>query len=95
MMGRFFNWAMRAGPVILFWAAILTFFASMVGQFTVMSRSMQTMAQDHYSGTMPGMDVEQFIFAFGSALSSAAFLFFGALVINRMDRWILKREAAA
>ena len=94
MMGRFFNWAMRAGPVILFWAAILTFCASMVGQFTVMSRSMQTMAQDHYSGTMPGMDVEQFIFAFGSALSSAAFLFFGALVINRMDRWILKREAA-
>jgi len=94
MMGRFFNWAMHAGPVILFWAAILTFFATMFGQFTVMSSSIQTMAQDHYAGTMPGMDVEQFIFAFGSALSSAAFLFFGALLIDRMDRWIQKKEAA-
>ncbi len=92
MMERFFAWSMRAGSKIMFWAAIVTFVTMMAGQFTVMMSSIRTMTQDHYSGALPRMEVEQFVFAFATALSSAAFLFFGALVIDRMDRWHHARE---
>jgi hypothetical protein len=84
---------MRRGAGLLLVVALIQF---LVGLIPLVSRILSEtghMAQHHgyspdYSGIPFGLELTMLF----SAVANAAFPFFGALVIDRLDRWLDQRD---
>ena len=84
-MSGLFNWSMRYGAAILFVISLGVLVVSFVTYVTGMPNMFLDTAAPEKTQPMARL----WVFASGTAnaLHSAAFPFFGALVIERLDRW--------
>ena len=89
----FYRWCMRFGAVILFAIALVQLVLGLIGIFQLAGYS-----QSSPNPVMPGYESPSNILVLLQALlavfSSAALPFLGALLIDRLDRWLAGREAA-
>lgn len=92
-MSGFFGWCMRRGAVILFIIALLQFAAGLLAPLSMLLAQTGEMARNHNYPSSGLGDMLAFQMVF-SALLSAAFPFFGAVVIHRLDLWLGREEAA-
>ena len=92
-MNGFFGWCMRYGAAILFAVALLQLALGIIGPIYFLAQATSEMASDHSlqpSGMLDILHLQTVL----SAISPAMFPFFGALLIDRLDRWLGRREAA-
>jgi hypothetical protein len=83
----FYRWCMRYGAAILFVTAVIQLLIGLIGPIHLLLTTTGRMASD--LGYMPErspMQLELQLQMVVSALGAAAWPFFGALVINRLDR---------
>ena len=89
----FYRWCMRFGAAILFTIALVQLVLGLWGTFQLAGFS-----QSAPNPTIPGIDAPSNILVLLQALlavfSSASLPFFGALLIDRLDRWLSLREPA-
>ena len=88
-MSRVYRWCMRWGAVFLFVFAVVQFFVGLIPLVDVLMTETGHMARNpsyipDSSGIPFGLQL-QILF---QAISAAAFPFFGALLIDRLDRWL-------
>ncbi len=81
----FYRWCMRHGAAILFIVAILQFLFGMVGAYQVISASAARSSYEIGVSNRPA-DVLLILQTMVAALATPAVTFFGALVVNRLDR---------
>ena len=89
-MSRFFRWCMRHGAKILFAVALLQVAAALVGWLWLLAE-----AGRGWSSTGEPLS-DNVLTEFATilyAVSGALLPFFGALVIDRLDRGLAAREA--
>jgi len=92
-MNGVFRWIMRRGAGLLLIFALIQFLVGLVPLVERVLSETGRMAQHHgyspgYGGIPFGMELTMLF----SAVGSAAFPFFGALVIDRLDRWLEGRD---
>jgi len=95
-MSATFRWLMRHGAKLLFAFAIFQFLAALIPLMASLVSETGRMAQHHgytpeYDGISFGLQLQVLL----NALGSAAFPLFGALVIDRLDRWLAIKEREA
>ncbi len=83
----FYAKCMRNGSVILFWMAIITGVAGFVSVVNGMWEMLTSGLESPYQSHSPSAFV-QLLLAFGSALSTAAWPFFGAALLWLLDKRI-------
>ena len=89
----FYRWCMRSGAAILFVFALLQFTIGLIGPIRQLLATTSQMASN--LGYTPGdLQLEMQLTMLLSALSTGVFTLFGALVINRVDRWLALKEKA-
>jgi hypothetical protein len=83
---------MRRGAAILFAVALVQLVAGLLGPLLSLLQETRGMAANHgYDGGGLGTIMQTQLIL--SALGSSMFAFFGALVIDRLDRWLVSGEA--
>jgi hypothetical protein len=85
--------ALRLGAAILFGVAVVVFVSTLTYQLLMMGDIQHAATAGTYEGTLPPLWLVT-LAAIGGALSAAAVPFFGACVIDRIDRLLAHREAA-
>ena len=89
----FYRWCMRSGAAILFVIAILQLAVGLIAPVKLLLATTSQMAPN--LGYTPGdMQLEMQLTMLLNAFSTAVFTFFGALVVNRVDRWLALKEKA-
>ena len=83
---------LRNGAAILFVLSWIVFVGVLTYSFVTIS-GLQASAAGNYEGQMPATWLTM-IAAFSGAVSAAAVPFFGACLIDRIDRLLASREAA-
>ena len=92
-MSAVFRWLMRHGAKLLLVFALVQFLVGLVPLLERVFSETGRMAQHHgYSPEYGGLPFGMELTILFSALGSAAFPFFGALVIDRLDRWLARRD---
>jgi hypothetical protein len=84
---------LRNGAAILFWLSGILFVGVMVAQFSLLGEMQQQARAGSLVGHVPST-WSMVIAALSSALSGAAIPFFGACVIDRVDRFLTLKGAA-
>ena len=87
-MSGLFAWSLRHGAMILFVIALLVFATSLLSYLTGFPGT--ELLESSGEKPQPLANVWMILMGAANALHSAALPFFGALVIDRFDRW---REA--
>ena len=91
-MGGLFRWSMRHGAKLLFVIALLQFVSALLVPLATFTSETLRMASDfNYSPTTDGtwlIQLSQVLYG----LASVALTLFGALLIDRADRWLAVRE---
>jgi hypothetical protein len=88
-MSRF----LRNGAQILFVVSCIVFVGLLTYQFVMLSGLQRESASGMYQGQLPSTWIVV-IGAFSGAISGAAVPFFGACLIERIDRLLAHKEAA-
>ena len=84
---NFYRWSMRYGAAILFVIALLQLVIGLIGPIHMLLSTTGRMASDlGYTPDRPSMQLELQLQMVMNAFTTAALPFFGALVINRLDR---------
>ena len=92
-MSRFFRWCMRHGGAFLFAFAIVQFFVGLIPMvYTLISETGHMASNLGYTPGNSGIPVGVQLQVLFQAVAGAAFPFFGALVIDRLDRWLALKE---
>lgn len=87
------RWCMRHGAKLLFALAMLELLVGLIPLVSaLLSETGQMAANYGYSPNAPGMPFGWQLKTLFSAISGAAFPFFGALLIDRLDRWLGTRD---
>jgi len=92
-MTRFFRWCMRYGAAILFVVALLQLVIGIIGPLYFLAQETAEMASNHSyrpGGMLEVLHLQTLL----SALYGAMLPFFGAVLIDRLDRWLGRAEAA-
>jgi hypothetical protein len=84
---------LRNGAAILFVLSCVAFVGLLTYQFLMLSDLQQASGAGRYQGQLPPTWIS-LIGALSGAISAAAIPFFGACVIDRVDRFFTQREAA-
>jgi len=84
---------MRNGSLILFWIAVVTAVATFVSVVGNIWDMLTSGVSNPYQSHSPNAFF-QLLLAIGTALSSAAWPFFGAALLWLLDSRLVKREAA-
>lgn len=95
-MSGIFRWCMRHGAKILFTLALIQLLTGLVPLIGTLFTETGHMARD--LGYSPGnidYPFDMHLQLLLHAVVSAAFPFFGALVIDRLDRWLAARDEEA
>jgi hypothetical protein len=88
-MSRFFRWCMSYGAAILFVLALFQLVAGLVPSLTTLMTETGRMAQNYdYAPVGSNFQLAMQLQVLLASISGAAFPFFGALLIDRMDRWL-------
>jgi hypothetical protein len=91
----FYRWCMRYGAAILFVIALVQLVVGLIGPIHLLLTTTGRMASDlGYTPDRSPLQLEMHLQMVVSALGAAAWPFFGALVINRLDRWIRPADEA-
>jgi hypothetical protein len=89
----FYRWCMRCGAAILFVIAFLQLAIGLIGPVKQLLATTSQMASN--LGYVPGdMQLEMQLQMLLNAFYTAAFTFFGALLINRFDLWLDSKHKA-
>ena len=92
-MKAFFTWCMRYGAAILFVVALLQLVIGIIGPLYFLAQETGEMASNHNYRPDGMLDVLH-LQALLSALYGAMLPFFGAVLIDRLDRWLGRAESA-
>ena len=87
-----FRWAMKKAAAILFVVSLLIFVTSILTQLMSGSGGAYSSFAGQLSPKLPG--VWFFLLAFVGALSTSALPFFGACLLDRVDRALNRGEGA-
>lgn len=88
-MSRVYRWCMRRGAVLLFIFAIVQFFVGLIPLVEALLTETGPMARNSsYMPDSSGIPFRLQLQVLFQAVSAAAFPFFGALLIDRLDRWL-------
>ena len=90
----FYAKCMRNGSLILFWIAVVMAFATFVSVVGGMWDMLTSGVSNPYQSHSPNAFF-QLLLAFGTALSSAAWPFFGAALLWLLDSGLVKKAEAA
>ena len=83
----FYRWCMRYGAGILFVVALVQLVIGLIGPIRMLLQTTGRMASDlGYTPDGSPLQLELHLQMLLTAITTAAFTFFGALVINRLDR---------
>ncbi len=83
----FFRWCMRYGAAILFVVALVQLAIGLIGPIHMLLSTTGRMASDlGYRPDQPSLQLQIHLQMVMNAFTTAALPFFGALVINRLDR---------
>ena len=88
-MSRFYRWSMRNGARILFMVALLLLLTGLWPVIYSLFSMTSHMSGSHYytpEVDIAGFESQMLIQALINAVSAAALPFFGALLIDRLDR---------
>ena len=95
-MIRFFEGCMRYGAAILFLFAFAQFLIGLIPLiYTIVAETGQMASDYNYTPTSSGIPFAMQLQMLLSSVAAAAFPFFGALVIDRLDRWLALRRSEA
>ena len=90
------RWLMRHGAKLLLVFALIQFLVGLIPLLERVLSETGRMAQHHgYSPEYGGLPFGAEFTILFSALGNAAFPFFGALVIDRLDRWLAASDGGA
>ena len=92
-MSGIYRWSMRHGAAILFGVALIQFLVALAPLISVLiSETGQMAANYSYAPAYSGIPSSLHFQMLFQAIVSAALPFFGALLIDRLDRWIPVRD---
>jgi hypothetical protein len=95
-MNGIFRWSMRHGAKFLFALALIQLLIGVVPFIAALFTETGHMARNlGYSPDPSGFPFAIQLQLLLHAISSAAFPFFGALLIDRLDRWLAARDGKA
>jgi hypothetical protein len=93
-MSGIFRWCMRHGAKLLFALAVVQLLVGLIPFVATLFSETGHMASDlGYSPGAPSFPLQLQLQLLFQTVASAAFPFFGALVIDRLDRWLTARDA--
>jgi len=93
-MSPIFRWCMRHGAKILFTIALVQLLVGLVPLIALLFSETGHMARNlGYSPDNSDFPFSMHLQMVFQTVVSAAFPFFGALVIDRLDRWLAARDA--
>ena len=91
----FYRWSMRYGAAVLFVIALVQLVIGLIGPIHMLLTTTGRMASDlGYTPDRPSMQLELQLQLLLNAFTTAALPFFGALVINRLDRRLAPKDEA-
>jgi len=92
----FYRWCMRCGAAILFSLAFLQLVIGLIGFAQMVVSNGSSLGDSTYSPAQadPPFHFLLMLQALTGMLGSVAWPFFGALVINRLDRWLGSKQDA-
>lgn len=92
---NFYRWCMRYGAAILFVIALVQLVIGLIGPIHMLLSTTGRMASDlGYTPDRPSMQLELQLQMVMNAFTTAALPFFGALLINRLDRRAAPKDDA-
>jgi len=95
-MSAIFRWSMRHGAKFLFALALIQLLVGLVPFIATLFTETGHMARNlGYAPDPSGFPFWMQLQLVFQGVASAAFPFFGALVIDRLDRWLAARDAGA
>jgi hypothetical protein len=95
-MSFIFRWSMRHGAKILFVLAVVQLLVGLIPLVVLLLSETGHMARNlGYSPDNSSFPFDMHLQLLFNAVVSAAFPFFGALLIDRLDRWLAARDEEA
>ncbi|MGQ0659808.1 hypothetical protein [Sphingosinicella sp.] len=89
----FYRWCMRFGAAILFAIAMVQLVLGLIGVFQLIGSS-ETPLNHNMASVDPSYHLLMVLQALLAVFASAALPFFGALLIERLDRWLAVKGRA-
>ena len=87
---KFFAWAMRSAAAILFVMSLLIVAGTIGYHFYIYVETSRSIASGQMTMSPP-LSASQFLLSTLTGLGSAAFPFFGAAIVWRLDLWLARR----